>query len=304
MFLFNVVDGKATMLPTLEPDLLLTFIAIAETGSFTAAARRVHRTQSAVSMQIKRLEEGLGRSLFEREGRSVSLTPHGEILLDHARRIIRAHREALAAFDAQAMHGDVRVGSPDDYASTFLPGILARFAQTHPKVHVEVFCKSSTELLGLLEAGEVDLALVTQGSGETGGTLVHREPLVWVTSAHHCIHEENPLPLAVFEQGCIFRRYATEALARCGRQVRIAYTSVSLAGIHAALDAGLACSAELRSNVRPGLRMLTEAEGFPRLPEIGVTLQRSPYATGRLIDRLEQHMLDAFSTGPAFALAA
>lgn len=289
---------------TLEPDLLRTFIAIAETGSFTAAAKRVHRTQSAVSMQVKRLEEGLGRSLFEREGRSISLTPHGEILLDHARRIIRAHQEALAAFDAQAVQGHVRVGSPDDYASTFLPGILARFAQTHPHVHVEVICEASTTLLGRLADGEVDLALVTQGNGETGGILVHREPLVWVTSAHHCIHEENPLPLAVFEQGCIFRRYATERLAQQGRQARIAYTSVSVAGIYAALDAGLACSVLLRSNVRPGLRILSEAEGFPRLPDIGVTLQRSPLAAGRLIDRLEQHMLDAFSTGPAFALAA
>lgn len=304
MFLFNVIDGCAAMLPTLEPDLLRTFIAIAESGSFTAAAKRVHRTQSAVSMQIKRLEDGLGRSLFERDGRRVSLTPHGEILLDHARRIIRAHQEALAAFDAQAVHGHVRVGSPDDYASTFLPGILARFAQTHPQVHVEVVCRPSVDLLRDLAAGELDLALVTQGSGETGGTLVHREPLVWITSAHHRVHEDSPLPLAVFEQGCLFRRYATERLAQRGRQARVAYTSVSVAGIYAALEAGLACSVLLRSNVRPGLRVLSEADGFPKLPEIGVTLQRSTHATGRLIDRLEQHMLDAFSSAPSFALAA
>jgi DNA-binding transcriptional LysR family regulator len=304
MFHFNVVDGSAAMPPTLEPDLLRTFIAIAETGSFTAAARRVHRTQSAVSMQIKRLEEGLGRSLFEREGRSSGLTAHGEILLDHARRILRAHQEALAAFDAQAVQGHVRVGSPDDYASTFLPGILARFAQTHPRVHVEVICESSIDLLGRLAAGEVDLALVTQGTGESGGVVVHREPLVWVTSAHHCAHEDDPLPLAVFEPGCCFRRHATERLAAIGRQARIAYTSLSVAGIYAALDAGLACSVLMRSNVRPGLRVLTEAEGFPKLPDIGVTLQRSPHAAGRLIDRLEQHMLDTFSTAPAFAMAA
>jgi DNA-binding transcriptional LysR family regulator len=293
-----------TMQTSLDPDLLQTFVAIAETGSFTLAAKRVHRTQSAVSMQVKRLEEALGRSLFEREGRTISLTPHGEILLDHARRIIRAHREALAAFDAQAVQGHVRVGSPDDYASTFLPAILARFADTHPKVHVEVICEDSTALVSRLAEGEVDLALTTQGSGESGGTVVHREPLVWVTSARHKAHLEDPLPLAVFHQGCCFRRHATQAMAQVGRHVRVAYTSLSVAGIYAALDAGLACSALLRSNVRPGLRVLTEAEGFPSLPEISLLLQRSPHAAGRLIDRLEAHMLETFRASPAFALAA
>lgn len=292
------------MPPTLDPDLLRSFVAIAETGSFTAAATRVHRTQSAVSMQIKRLEEVLGRALFEREGRAVSLTPHGEILLDHARRILRAHLEAVAAFDAQAVQGHVTVGSPDDYASTFLPRILARFAQTHPMVHVEVAVDSSEALVERLAGGRVDLALVTEGHGEPAGAVVHREPLVWVTSARHRAHEQEPLPLAVFHQGCCFRRHGIERMAATGRAVRIAYSSLSIAGIYAALDAGLAVSPLLRSNVRPGLRMLSEAEGFPRLPEIGITLQRSPHAGGRLIDRLERHMLDSFLAAPPFVLAA
>jgi DNA-binding transcriptional LysR family regulator len=294
----------SAMQASLDPDLLVTFIAIAETGSFTLAAKRVHRTQSAVSMQIKRLEETLGRGLFEREGRGISLTPHGEILLDHARRIIRAHREAMAAFEAQAMQGHVRVGSPDDYASTFLPAILARFADTHPRVHVEVICEDSATLVGRLADGGVDLALTTQGSGESSGTVVHREPLVWVTSARHAVHLEDPLPMAVFQHGCCFRRHATHAMAQTGRQVRIAYTSLSVAGIYAALDAGLACSALLRSNVRPGLRVLSDAEGFPALPEVSLLLQRSPQATGALIDRLEEHMLETFRASPVFALAA
>ena len=289
---------------SLDPELLQSFVAIAETGSFTAAAKRVGRTQSAVSMQIKRLESLVDRALFERDARTVSLTPHGEILLDHARRILRAHREAIAAFDSQVMAGHVTVGSPDDYASTFLPEILARFAATHPRVHVEVVCEDSTLLVTRLAKGDVDLALVTQGHGENGGVVVHREPLVWVTSARHCAHEEDPLPLAVFSTGCCFRRHATERMASAGRPVRTAYTSLSIAGIYAALDAGLAVSALLRSNVRPGLRMLTEAEGFPALPEIGITLQRSPHAQGRLIDRLEQHMMDSFRAGSPFQIAA
>lgn len=292
------------MPPTLDPDLLRTFVAIAETGGFTAAAGRVHRTQSAVSMQVKRLEETLGRALFERAGRSVSLTPHGEVLLDHARRILRAHQEALAAFDADAIHGDVTVGSPDDYASTFLPPILARFAQTHPRVHVEVIVEDSTMLVERLAQGRVHLAIVTEGHGEVGGVVVHREPLVWVTSARHRAHEEDPLPLAVFSQSCCFRRRALAALARVGRAARVAYTSLSVAGIHAAVDAGLAVSAEPRGTVRPGQRILTEADGFPPLGDVGVTLQRSPHAMGRLIDRLEQHMLEALRGVPVFARAA
>ena len=292
------------MQPVLDIDLLRTFIAIAETGSFTAAARRVHRTQSAVSMQIKRLEDLLGRQLLDRQSRASPLTTHGELLLDHARRIIRAHQEALAAFEAMQLQGNVTVGSPDDYASTFLPRILARFAETHPAVHVNVVCEPSMTLLERLQDGSVDLALVTEGSGESGGTVLHREPLVWVTSARHTAHLQDPLPLAVFHAGCCFRRWAIERLAASGRRFRIAYTSLSMAGIYAALEAGLAFSAEVRSNVRPGLRMLGPAEGFPELPEVGITLQRSPHAAGALIDRLEAHMLDAFRLTPAFGLAA
>src|SRR5918911_83027 len=132
------------MLHSLEPEVLGGFVAIAETGSFTAAAKRVNRTQSAVSMQIKRLEENLGRELFTRDGRAVELTSDGEVLLGHARRILAVHREALAAFDRDALAGEVTIGAPDDYASTFLPRILARFARTHPRVQVNVVCRPSS----------------------------------------------------------------------------------------------------------------------------------------------------------------
>lgn len=292
------------MLPTLEPDLLRSFVAIAETGSFTAAAARVHRTQSAVSMQIKRLEDQLGRALFARDGRAVGLTRDGETLLVHARQILRLHLEALAAFDPDALSGEVTIGAPDDYASTFLPRILGCFAESHARVHVNVVCQPSTVLLRRLAERTVDLALVTEGSGERGGTLVHREPLVWVTSARHCVHEQEPLPLAIFEPGCAFRRVATESLAATGRAVRIAYTSVSIAGIHAALEAGLAVGVMLRSNVRPGLRMLDERDGFPPLPEAGITLQRAPGVAQPLLDRLEQAILDHFRAGHPLGVAA
>ncbi len=292
------------MLHSLEPEFLRSFVAIAEAGSFTTAARRVHRTQSAVSMQIKRLEEVLGRELFTRDSRTVALTPDGELLLGHARRILRAHQEALAAFDGDSVAGEVTIGAPDDYAGTFLPRILARFGETHPRVQVNVVCRTSTELLACLAEGSVDLALVTQGFGGEGGVLVHHEPLVWATSVNHRAYEQDPLPLALFDCSCLFRRWALERLQRIGRASRIAYTSVSIAGIYAALDAGLAVSVLLRCNLRAGLRALGEAEGFPPLPEVGITLQRAARGPDPALDRLEEHILDSFRQRPALSLAA
>ena len=292
------------MLATIDPELLRSFVAIAETGSFTAAAHRVHRTQSAVSMQIKRLEDLLGRELFAREGRGTALTRDGETLLAHARRILHAHREALAAFDRDALAGEVTVGSPDDYASTFLPRILARFAETHAKVHVNVVCQASVDLMRLLAERAVDLALVTQGSGERGGTVVLREPMVWATSSGHRAHEQDPLPLALFEPGCAFRRAATESLAAAGRPARVAYTSLSIAGVHAALGAGLAVGVLLRSSVRPGLRILDQRDGFPPLPESGIVLQRATREPSPVVDRLEEAMLEFFQNGRGLSIAA
>ena len=282
----------------LEPDLLRSFVAIAEMGSFTAAAQRVHRTQSAVSMQIKRLEEQVGRDLFLRDGRSVQLTREGELLLVHARKILLAHQEALTALDPEALDGSVTFGLPDDYAECWLPRILARFAETNPLVHVDVVCNTSVKLRRAVEHGRVDLALVTMGSEDGRGTLVRRDPLVWVTSAKHCVHEKVPVPLAVFDEGCLFRRYAEEGLGRIGRKGRIAYTSISTPGILAAIEAGLAVSVIMRGNVRQGMRILGEADGFPTLPEIGRVMIRAEGTSRPVIERLEAHVTEALSVTP------
>ena len=282
------------MLQTLEPELLQSFVAIAETGSFTEAAKRIHRTQSAVSMQIKRLEDLLGRPVFLRNGRSVMPTPEGELLLSHARRILRAHREAIAAFDGSALAGTVRIGTPDQYATLFLPDVLAAFACENPRVHVEVVCGVSVDLRKSLEAGQLDLALLTCGHGDDSGTVVLTEPLVWASSARHCVHEQIPVPLALFEGGCIYRRFATEALAGLGRPYWLACTSMSLEAIHAALRAGLAVSAIPRFAVRDGLRVLGEREGFPPLPNFRVVMAKAPHAASPILDRLEAHVLNAF----------
>lgn len=280
----------------LEADLLQTFVAIAETGSFTDAARRVHRTQSAVSMQIKRLEDLLGKPVFVREGRSVRLNSEGELLLGHARRILRAHQEVMALFAPSPLKGTVRLGTPDDYAVTVLPPILGRFAETHPLAETEVICDSSTNLLQRLEDRSIDLAMVTHGYGADDGIVLWREPLVWVTSAYHDTHTRDPLPLALFHHGCKFRQWGIDALAHSGRAYRIAYTSVSVAGIEATVRGGLAVSVLPKmTGAREGLRSLGERDGFPPLPHYQVELRRRQGAASPVIDALARHILDTFN---------
>jgi Transcriptional regulator len=302
MIRISKLDGWP-MQTLIEPDLLHTFVAIAETGSFTEAARRVHRTQSAVSMQIKRLEDLLGRPVFAREGRSVRLNADGELLLGHARRILDAHREALAALLQPELHGTVNLGAVDEYAVTFLPSILARFGESHPHVHVQVICDMTVNLLQRLGENEIDFAIVTHGQGSDGGIILYREPLVWVTAAGYCAHEQTPVPLALFHPGCTFRQWALEALTRQSRPYRVAYTSVSLAGIEVALRSGLAVSALPRSNVGVGLRILDERDGFPPLPNYQIALRRASDARSPVHDCLERHIIENFRLGAMTAAA-
>ncbi len=259
---------------TLDPDLLRTFVAIVDTGGFTPAARQVHRTQSAVSMQMKRLEKGVGRLLFERDGRGVDLTMDGEALLVYARRLLRLHDEAVSALTRPEMVGTVCLGTPDDYVDRFLPDILARFAQAYPRVQVEVLCEPSAYLRKLLADRHMDLALMTCVPGRETGEILRHEPVVWVTSERHCAHESEPLPLAVFQKGCFFRDWATAALDQAGRAYRIAYSSPSISGIFASVSAGLAVTVLARSVVPGNLRVLTEQDGFPALPSAMITLQQ------------------------------
>lgn len=278
----------------LEPDLLRTFVAIADTGSFTDAGRRVHRTQSAVSMQIKRLEEMVGRPLFLRDGRAVSLTHDGETLLGHARRILQAHHEALSVFTQSDLQGTVTLGTPDDYAATFLPGILAGFAEGQCLVHVEVVCDATPGLHERLDAGTLDMAIVTQGYGRDSDVLLLEEPLVWATSARHCVEHQEPLPLALFHADCRIRAAALDALSKQGRAYRLAYTSISLAAIGAAVRAGLAVTAMLRMNVGPGMRILDQRDGFPPLPSVQIGLRRSQQAQSPVHDCLAHHIVENF----------
>jgi DNA-binding transcriptional LysR family regulator len=280
---------------SLPPDMLRSFIAIADSGSFSRAAGQVNRTQSAVSMQIKKLEELIGKALLIREGKSSQLTHEGELLLSYARRIIQLNDESLSLLQRPELTGSVRIGLPDDYATRFLPEILANFARAYPQVQVEVTCLPSSSLLPLLETGKLELALSTSPEPQVDGArLLRREPTVWVTSAQHLAHEIRPLPLALFESDCYCRRWATSALEQAGIPYRIAYTSPSIMGLIAATSAGLAITMMSRSILPPGLRPLTTGEGFAPLPDASILLHRHPQANTPITDCLAEHIALAF----------
>lgn len=274
----------------LDLELLQTLIAIAETGAFTRAAERVHRSQSAISMQMKKLEELTGRPLFEKSGRGVSLTSDGDTLVGYARRMSRLQAEALSALQLPDMKGNVSIGIPDDYVACFLPGILTGFAGTFPLVHVEVRCEPSDELLVAVARNEIDLALVTEKPGHVRGQVLRREPVVWVTSRQHHAHEQDPLPLAVFQKDCFFHDWAVGALDSAGRRHRIAYTSPSITGIEAVVTAGLAIATLPQSVVCCDMRELTREEGFDPLQEAVITLHRSAKARGEVVETLAHHI--------------
>src|SRR3712207_1513594 len=194
----------------LDIDQLRTFVAIADTGSFTRAAEVVHKTQSAVSMQMKRLEERIGKDLFARDGRLSRLTDEGERLLDYARRIVRLNAECIASFADHELAGRVRLGLPDDYADRYLPEILARFARSNPRAEVTVVCEPTPNLLDRIQNGDLDLAIITQCDRRGPAEIVRVEQLLWVTSARCAVHEETPVPLALGRPTCDWRQSACE----------------------------------------------------------------------------------------------
>ncbi len=279
----------------LDLDQLQTFVAIADTGSFTRAANEVHRTQSAVSMQMRRLEERIGKALFEKDGRTNRLTEDGEKLLAYARRMIRLNRETMAAFDDTSLEGQIRIGTPDDYADRFLPEIMARFARSNPRVEMSVVCEPTANLVELLKRGQIDIALVTHSAGTGQSESGRGEPLLWVSSANHPIHEETILPLAVGRPTCMWRRAACDALDASGRDYRILFTSWSATVVIAAVLSGLAVSVLPECALRPGMRVLGEADGFAPLPDIRIGIMRghTPAGPSVIVEALARHISES-----------
>lgn len=277
----------------LDIDQLRSLLAIAETGSFTKAADVVFKTQSAVSMQMKRLEEQLGRPLFMKEGRGARLTEDGERLLDYARKIIRLSGECVASFSDAVLSGRVRLGVPDDYADRYLPEILIRFTSSHPKVEVTVVCEPTPMLVERIQSGDLDLAIISMSFTREAAEVVRHERLLWVTSARHSIHEEQPLPLALGRPTCSWRQSATERLEAVGRPFRVLYASWNSAAVGAAVMSGLAVGVLPESAVRSGMRVLGPSDGFPPLPEVKIALLRNKSSDSSINDALAHQIIQS-----------
>jgi len=249
----------------LDTDQLRSFVAIVDTGSFTRAADRVNKTQSAVSMQIRRLEEQLGRPLFAKLGRGVRLTEDGEKLIDFARQMLQVEAAAFASVSRKALAGRIRLGIPDDYAESVLPEIVTRFARRHPLVELTVVCENSSCLAERIERGELDVAVVSDCAGNA--ELLREEQLRWVVGSNSRAHEARPIQMALSSPTCAWRLAATSALNQAGIPWRQLLGSANLAALAPVVQAGLAVTVLPASATRAGLRVLDEVEeGLPPLP--------------------------------------
>ena len=279
----------------LDLTLLQAFAAVVDSGSFTLAARYLNRTQSAISMQLRKLEEVTGHLLLQRDNRKIQLTEEGEVLLGFARRMIRLNEDALVALDQPFAEGHVRLGLPDDYAEFFLPEVLSRFAHAYPRVQLEVIGALSADLLNRVQAGNLDLALITRQPNRPAGKILRRERLVWAGSRQRQVHEESPLPLALFPEGCVFRAHALAALDAKSIPWRIAYTSQSFAGGKLAVSGGLALTVMAQSMVPPEWRTFGTDEGLPTLPEFEIALHKASGKLPKAVKLLEDQLIENVS---------
>jgi DNA-binding transcriptional LysR family regulator len=278
--------------PSIDTEVLRTFVAIADQGGFTRAGALVNRTQSAVSMQMKRLEEDvLQRKLFERDGRQVRLTPEGQVLLGYARRILKLHSEVFNTLREPHMVGLVRIGTPDDYVMRFLPGILKRFSKAYPLIQIELHCESSTVLM---QRRVLALTVISREPGKEIGELLRTERMVWAAAPCFCVEEHDAVPLAVSGADCVYTQWTQAALDATGRDYRLAYHSTNVAAILAVVSAGLAAMICMESLVTEDLRVLGSDEGFPALPSMNLHLLRNPQMTSPITECLAEYIVEGF----------
>ncbi|MBO0346847.1 LysR family transcriptional regulator [Roseibium sp. CAU 1637] len=280
----------------IDMELYRTFLVIAETGSFSKAGELVGRTTSAVSMQIKKLENLIGVQVFAREGRTVRLTSEGEALLGYARRILMLNDEAVALFLSPSVEGEVRFGAPSDFGTRFLPTFLSRFARSHPGVNVDVHIDGSPKLLAEMQNRDLDLVLYTARPDSDlakGGDIVFTEPLVWAGLEGGVAYERDPLPLAVATSGCPWRRAARMALDGMQKPYRISYTSFHSAGQEAALLADLAVAPFPASVVEPPLQILDERHNLPDIGNYHIIMKQRPRA-GKAVRAFAEHVEECF----------
>ena len=276
----------------LDLELLRSFVSVVDAGGFTRAGERVHRTQSTVSQQIKRLEENLPEVLLHRDGKDVRPTEAGERLLSYARRLLSLAEEARDVLRQPGGEGAIRLGIPEDFAAYRLAKLLGAFSRSHPGLRLDVRADQSKNLSRDLERGDLDLALFKREAGAKGAIAVWPERVHWVTSKSHPIDADvTSVPLIGFPLGCLYRAGAIHALESAGRAWHMAYTSSSLSGIQAAVAAGMGLSILSEMAIQADHRVLTAKDGFAPINRTEVALMASPGAspaTLRLADRLAE----------------
>ncbi|WP_415869735.1 LysR substrate-binding domain-containing protein [Burkholderia ubonensis] len=320
----DVARAAATQ-PNFDIAALRSLVAGMDLGSFAKAADRVARSSSAVSAQIRKLEEQAGTPLFVKSGRGLALTDAGDAMLRYARRMIELNDEAAAAVRGVSLDGWVRIGLQEDFGEAILPGVLGRFARAHPKVRIEARVAHNAELLERLDANQLDLALVwgdpasAAFAARTGidGEEIARVPMRWIGAAGSGATgdgdagepsvrmRDEPLPLVVFDRPCRFFGAATDALDRAGVPWRVAFTTPSLAGLWAAAAAGLGLTVRSHYGLPASVRLIDAAPlGLPELPSVPLMLLRRASSATPTVDRLARIMTQAVSGATETPVAA
>jgi DNA-binding transcriptional LysR family regulator len=251
--------------------LVRAFLAVVDTGSVTAAARLLNRTQAAISLQIKRLEELFGEVLFERQHRKLTLTPMGEQLVGRAQRFVRLNDDIWSEITTPAFEGEVNLGVPDDLIACYVPHILRRFNQAWPRVHVSLTCRNSKELLEDLDAGRVDLTLTTDQVPLRTCETLWRSRLVWLGAPGGNAHSASPLPLAIGGRTCRFRPVLFGALAAAGREWRVVLEQPNQQAVYATVLGGLAVCVALKDTMPSNLEIIDDGS-LPPLPDFDINL--------------------------------
>lgn len=282
---------------TLDLDLLRSFVTIAELGSFTAAGERLGRTQSTVSLQVKRLEDLVGRRVFDRTPRSLGLTADGKQLLGPARQMLRLNDATIALLLEPEITGKVRLGVPEDFATAHLPIVLSAFTSAHPLVELEVTCDLTLNLLERFHTGGFDFVLVKrEPTAPLEGVRVWREPLVWVARDRDAMAGLATVPLVVSPEPCVYRKRATDSLDAVGRDWRVSYTSTSLAGSLSAVAEGLGIAVLPREMVPSHLTAIAGDEAMPPLYDTEIALIEAA-GLSDTAHRLAQHVVAALEQG-------
>lgn len=273
----------------LDLELLRTFVAIVERESFAAAAESVHRTQSAVTQQMQRLDAQLGKPLFHKRGREKRLTEDGLKLLEYSRRILALNDEACSAISGSVLTGEVRLGAPVDVAESMLPNLLQRFSKAFPSLRMTIDVGRSPFLMQAMKRGEIDMVISPREHPEFRRITLRTSPTIWLCAADYHFDRSQTIDLIIADEPSLFRRMALEHLERARIAWRVTYVAPTLPGIRAAVRAGLGITARSVEMMGPDFRVLGESDGLPRLPDVSYNLYlgSSPNASARrLFDSL------------------